>query len=37
MKEPSRYWDTGVVLAGEASAPSPEVLGPKDLLNKQVV
>lgn len=38
MKEPSRYWEVGVgLVGGQASEPSPEILGPKDLVNKQVI
>lgn len=38
MEEPSRYWEAVVVLAGgQACEPSPEVLRPKDLMNKQVM
>lgn len=38
MKNPSRFQEAEVVLAGEwAGEPSPELLGPRDLSNKHII
>lgn len=38
MKKPSRFQEPEVVLAGEwAGEPSPELLGPKDILDKHII